>query len=364
MKLLKLFTLAASLMLAVPSARAAIGIGDPAPELKVAKWVQGEAIPKLEKGKVYVVEFWATWCGPCRATIPHLNELSKKHADVVFMGIDVWERDESKVEPFIKQMGDKMTYRVAMDDKSKDPQGAMATTWMQAAGQDGIPAAFIINKDLQIAWIGHPAQMDGPLAKIIAGDYDLKAEAAKAAEAAKVDGAQQAAMMKVQKEVQEKVLKPMQAGNTEEAIKAVDAIIAENPTLKQQLTGLKLSVLLQSKKHDEAYKVMDEMSGAADANPQMLNAFAWGMMTDAAFEAKRDLDRALAWAESGVKKTEGKDPALLDTLARAHAMKGSFDKASETQEKAIGLAQGGMKAKMEETLAAYKQKKVPEPRQE
>src|SRR6185503_14721465 len=129
--------------------------------LEVSKWVQGEPVKDFENGKAYIVEFWATWCGPCVATIPHVNELHQKFKDkgLVVIGQNVFENDTSKVEPFIKKMGDKMTYRVALDVTEGANKGAMGDTWMKAAGQNGIPTAFVVNKEGKIAWIGHPANL-------------------------------------------------------------------------------------------------------------------------------------------------------------------------------------------------------------
>jgi thiol-disulfide isomerase/thioredoxin len=56
-------------------------VGDPAPKLHVSKWLNGDPVEKLEKGTTYVIECWATWCGPCRASIPHVSELNTKYKD-------------------------------------------------------------------------------------------------------------------------------------------------------------------------------------------------------------------------------------------------------------------------------------------
>jgi thiol-disulfide isomerase/thioredoxin len=149
-------------------------IGDAAPAIAVGKFVKGEPVKSFEPGTVYVMEFWATWCGPCVKAIPHVSELQAKYKDkgVVVIGTSVWERDaaQAKVEPFVKQMGDKMNYRVAVDDRSGDGKGKMAETWMLAAGQNGIPCSFIVDKSGTIAWIGHPMELEKQLEKVVAGE--------------------------------------------------------------------------------------------------------------------------------------------------------------------------------------------------
>jgi thiol-disulfide isomerase/thioredoxin len=143
------------------AADAKLKTGDPAPKLETGKWVQGDPVKGFDNKHVYIVEFWATWCGPCKASIPHLNEIYTKYKDkgLVVIGQNCAEHDDKLVEPFVKGMGEKMTYRVALDDKSSDKKGKMSTTWMAAAGMNGIPTAFLVDTQGKIAWIGHPMNM-------------------------------------------------------------------------------------------------------------------------------------------------------------------------------------------------------------
>ena len=84
------------------------------------------------------------------------------------------ERDEKLVEPFLKDMGEKMTYRVSLDDKTTSKKGTMAETWMDAAGRNGIPSAFLVNTEGKIAWIGHPMELkDSVIDDVLAGKYDM-----------------------------------------------------------------------------------------------------------------------------------------------------------------------------------------------
>src|SRR2546422_5100639 len=171
---------------AAENSEATLKVGNPAPKLQVSRWVQGEPVKDFEDDKAYIVEFWATWCGPCVASIPHVNELHQKYKDkgLVVIGQNVWENDTSKVEPFITKMGEKMTYRVALDNGAGN-KGKMAQTWMEAADQHGIPTAFIVNKQGKIAWIGHPMSLkESVLEQVLDGKFDV-AKAATAYESKK-----------------------------------------------------------------------------------------------------------------------------------------------------------------------------------
>ena len=103
--------------------------------------------PEL-KGKPAVVEFWATWCPPCRKSIPHLNELNKKFKDKGLVIIGVSDEDQKKVEDFRKTTP--MEYHVAIDKKGE---------LSQKFGIRGIPHAFIVGKDGKIIWEGHPMSL-------------------------------------------------------------------------------------------------------------------------------------------------------------------------------------------------------------
>lgn len=141
--------------------------GSPAPAFTVDSFVRGPESKTLELGKVHVIEFWATWCGPCVASMPHLTELQKQNPDVQFIGVAGFERGKDaadgtkRVDDFVKAKGDAVGFAIAFDG-----DGTMAKTWMTAAKRNSIPTSFVIGRDGNIAFIGSPnAELDAAIAK-------------------------------------------------------------------------------------------------------------------------------------------------------------------------------------------------------
>ena len=165
----------ATILLGWPCAWA-LDVGDRAPELSVKKWVVNRPVTaRSTRGKVLVVEFWATWCPPCRQSIPHLNKLHEKYGDkqVVFCGIT--RESASTVQAYLKSMS--MKYHVGCDT------GRTHTAYME--GVPGIPHAFVIDQKGKVAWKGHPlAGMDAAIAKLVVADAGLDVSGMDPADAA------------------------------------------------------------------------------------------------------------------------------------------------------------------------------------
>ena len=124
----------------------ALGPGDAAPALDGVTYVKGQA-PDFA-AQWTLVEFWATWCAPCKRTIPHLTELLKQHgAKLAVVGLS--DEDEATVRPFVQAQGEAMGYSVGLVPKDTRER------YMQ--GRSGIPCAFLVSPQKQVAWVGHPA---------------------------------------------------------------------------------------------------------------------------------------------------------------------------------------------------------------
>lgn len=323
-------------------------IGDKAPAVKVAKYFNGTPVKDFKPGNVYVMEFWATWCGPCVAQIPHLTKMQKEYKkdDVQFVSTAVWQREETQAErekmvgDFVTGKDGAMQYTIAIDDN-----GYMADHWMKPAGQNGIPAAFLVGKTGEIEWIGHPGTLDGVLKQYLAGTWD------RAAAKAKLDAEQHFA--KKGRQMMMKAMMAERSGDRVAAAKAIAELANEFPD-NENVMAMQFNFLLgDAATADQGYAIGRKLMTDNWDNAQMLNRLAWTVADDQKV-TKRDLSFALKAATRADELTKHEDASIVDTLARVYWEQGNKAKAVELQRKAVDLAEDDrLKNNLKETLANY-----------
>lgn len=259
---------------ALAQAEQTLQIGDPAPPLKTARWLKGTPVPKFEKGKVYVLEFWATWCGPCKMAMPHLTQLAKKFGDkVTFIGVDIWEDQhaepgvslDAKVDQFMQKDGDLMGYNVCASSED----GFMTKNWMAPANQNGIPATFVIDKDSKIAWVGHPSYLEEPLSKIVDGTFDAKGYAAEFEKRRK----ELVAFEKRYAELMAPLQVALAAKDADRIVAESDRAVAKDPTLALAVGVLEFDALMKQSP-DRAYAEAVKIAGVKEQAYGAINIFA------------------------------------------------------------------------------------------
>lgn len=305
----------------------ALELGDKAPPVSAEVWLNGDPVnPAEPDGKtIYVVEFWATWCPPCRTSIPHLNELQEKFKDrsVVFIGVT--DEAEEKVRPFAEKMA--MKYRVAID-----PARKIYGPYMKKVR--GIPHAFVVDPQGVVVWSGHPLRgLKEALDGLLEGTYDLD----------KARHLEQLAAG-LQQQLQEE--------NFEGALDKADELIqAGGP--KMEYYQMKMAILARMEKPERFGEIYRAMYEAFTNSADDLNTLAWIACTSP-FEYA---DLALSWkaAQRAVELTERKNAAYLDTLARVHYALGLLEPAAAIQAEAVKQGRGPEETgKYQKTLDFYR----------
>jgi thiol-disulfide isomerase/thioredoxin len=303
-------------------------VGDAAPTLEIGQWMKGQPVDGFQDGHVYVVEFWATWCGPCRAGMPHISQLQEHFADrVTFIGVS--DEEEETVQSFLGRVQNPDTgetwdqvvkYTIALD-----PSGATNAAYMKAAGQSGIPTAFVVGKDGHVEWIGHPMEIDAPLESIVAGTWDRAAARAEFME----KQAAEAAYMAVAGELRT----AQRTGDWTKALETLDRVIEQFPT-QDDLKMAKLNALLNAEKFDSADTLAEEMANNNWDDAQLLNQIAWIMATEVPKPHQR-LESALRIATRASSLKNNEDASILDTVARVYYEQGNLTEAVAWERKAV-----------------------------
>jgi thiol-disulfide isomerase/thioredoxin len=318
-------------------------LGDAAPPLSIEKWIKGAPVAAFEPGRVYVVEFWATWCGPCIQSMPHLSELQQKYRERVTV-VGVTSGDDrgntlERVEALVLEKGDALEYTVAWDV-------ARTTTdaYRTASGRQGIPCSFLVDGKGELAWIGHPMWLDEPLEAVVQGTWQIESGSARIA---RIEEAYRGIYQHISKD-------------PARSVELLETFERNFPTYARVVETLKFDVYLSAGRFEQAYahgaRLVDK--AIADRDAYALNAIAWKIVDPTGKVERRDLELAMRAAVKACELTGYENAAILDTLARAHFLRGDLEKALELQQKAVSFADGRMKESLEEVLREYEKARL------
>lgn len=366
---------------------AELGIGSPAPRLDVANWVQDgngffKPVTEFEEGKVYVVEFWATWCGPCLQSMPHLAETQEKYRGRDVQIVSITDEPLKLVKTFLEGdspildtaesgAGDaKADENAETDDSSKpdaktygevtsaycltsDPDGSSHEDYMAASGQQGIPAAFLVGKTGLIEWIGHPMELDGPLEAVVEGTWDR--------EAYKRELELQRELERLQQETMNEVMTMLNAEQNEEAIALLEERIesTEHEQLASRFSDIRHQIKFATGLLDEeTLAYYRAQLAAAEGNPLAVAQFSF--MINSAIRQGIDpgplTAEAIAALNAVAPTAEAiHQPTLFVVISQLYSATDKLDLAVAALQRAIDASEGRQKDRLQESLDELKE---------
>lgn len=303
-------------------------IGDRPPPLgDKATWIRGSPVDQFELGRVYVLDYWATWCGPCIANIPHLNELSSKYKDqnTTIIGIAV-QPSEASMSPRDYALQEKSHFGYAV---AEEVNGLVEQSFIIPTGHSGLPFAQIIDRSGRLAWMGHPSDgMDKALDEIVRGQFDL----ARFADEMNPQIKRRLATRPLYDEARS----AFRTGEYGRANELIEKLLALDPDTYASLsvTGF-LTRLISLDDPDSAYDYARRMmAGLWSEKPALLRQAASAIIHESGVP-RRDFELALKLAKKAVELTQREDAQSLVALADALAALGDSNAAVEALGEAL-----------------------------
>jgi len=336
--------LAAGLIGCVAATAAAdLGVGDPAPAgFSIDPWLlpSSEGVKvDFNDGKVHVVEFWATWCVPCRFSIPHLSRLQQEWGEERLQIIGVTDEEVQDVRPWVERNKGQIKYAIGVSGR-RGPQ----RTWFKAAKLKGIPAAFIVGPRGRIQFIGNPndEQFEVTLIKVLQGRFD-------------------ATLQKQVAPLMDSLRKQKKTKNWARYDKIAREIIAKDPKVFVDTEiDLYETHLVDMKDAPGAAAIAEEfVSTRLNTDPQALLLLADQIVTSPRIaDDQRDLEMAMEMATKAgdLMETPLDKSRALASIAAVQFKKGDVKDAIATARKAYRMAPQSVKEDFREQWVEYKRR--------
>lgn len=323
-------------------------IGDPVPPLQ-GDWLKGSTRAGFEKGKIYVLDFWATWCGACMISMPKFSEIARAQKDKAdFIAVNIWENKDvsrEKLKEFIRVQKSSMDSAVIADVQDGDPkkrEGPISREWLRSANINSIPTVMIVDREGRLAWIGRVEGLTEAIDAIHNGDWNLVSARAEYEQQATASRARLTKSLDDNQKLSDTL--ELSKSDPAAALKVLDELIAKAPYRHFYMDQYRIAILMRLDEEQGVEAARTFMKKQSNSPETLETMSGWISSIDGLKAGGPAYTLALRWSEASLNKKSYREPGSRDprvqtlmTHAAALWRNGRSEEAAAEQEKAVAI---------------------------